>query len=457
MIHMTLRTAAIELGTECSGGNEEEFCGFSIDTRSLKPNNIFIAIQGANVDGHDFVEEAEQKGAAGALVNRLMPSPLPQLVVPDTITALGKLSKAWRKMYTLPIIAITGSNGKTTLKNMITAILIAACEDPTCVLSTQGNLNNEIGLPLTLSLLNAKHRYAVLELGMNHFGEIAYLTNLARPAVAVITNAGACHLEGVVDIAGVARAKGEIFQGLTQEGMGILNKDDMFFDYWRKELGNRQFLSFGLETDADVTGVALQVVSPTQRVLLHTPLGDLNLRLSLLGEHNLKNALAATAAALSLNITLKAIKTGLEAVKPAPGRLQLHHLLNEVKIIDDTYNANPFSLQAAIDTLISFNGKKVLVLGDMKELGVDAKAFHQIAGENIRNAGIDYLFTYGELSALAAESFGEKAFHFTEQEKLIKALLPLLYNKTTILIKGSRSMQMEKVLAGLIDPAWTET
>jgi UDP-N-acetylmuramoyl-tripeptide--D-alanyl-D-alanine ligase len=428
-----------------------EFHGITIDSRQLQRTNLFVAIPGERVDGHDFVEQAYQNGAAAALVTRRVDCAIPQLVVNDITEALGKICGAWRQRFKLPLIAVTGSNGKTTLKNMIASILKAACfGKENEVLATKGTLNNHLGLPLTLAGLNSQHRYAVIEMGMNHFGEIAYLTHLAKPTVAAINNAACAHLEGVGDVAGVARAKAEIFQGLDNSGMAILNRDDDFYAYWLKVIGPLSFLSFGLSPDADVRAT-LHDTTETQNLTLHTPRGDIDIRLPLLGKHNAINSLAATAATLAVGIPLSSIKTGLETILPAPGRLQLHKLENGVNIIDDTYNANPFSLKAAVDTLATFAGKKILVLGDMKELGTDAKSLHQTAGDIIRAAGINYLFTFGELSANTTHAFGDGAYHFKEQTQLLDALKPYLYNQTTILVKGSRSMRMEKIIAGLVN------
>ncbi len=449
MIQMTLAQAAKVLGLTTSSP-ETEFTGLSIDTRTLQPGNLFIAIPGERVDGHDYIEEAYKKGAAAAIVSRRVDSRLFQLPVADTTAALGKLGSAWRDQFNIPFVAVTGSNGKTTLKNMIASIMIAACDgNDQQVLATQGTLNNHWGLPLTLARLSSQHRFAAIEMGMNHFGEIEYLTKMTRPRVAVITNAAASHLEGVGDVAGVARAKAEIFSGLQQDGIAILNRDDAFYPFWRDTIGSHQCITFGFHADADVSAT-MHEASGSQHITLRSPHGSIDINLPLLGKHNVSNAVAAAAAALAIGIDLKAIKSGLEHIKPAPGRLQMHTLANGVKIIDDTYNANPFSLQAAVNTLASFVGKKILVLGDMKELGSETKSLHHAAGETIRQAGIDYLFTFGELSANTAQAFGEGAYHFNEQEKLVNALKPFLYNTTTILVKGSRSMRMEKVIAGLV-------
>jgi UDP-N-acetylmuramoyl-tripeptide--D-alanyl-D-alanine ligase len=370
---------------------------------------------------------------------------IPQFVVPDTLLALGKLARAWRDRFHLPIVGVTGSNGKTTLKNMIASILRAASH-PDEVLATEGNLNNNIGLPLNLARLNDHHRYAVLEMGMNHFGEIAYLTQLAKPTVAVITNAAESHLEGLKDIQGVAIAKGEIFLGLQEKGTAILNKDDPHYEYWRTLVQNKSYATFGLKNPADVTALNIE----GSHVTLNTPKGLLHITLPLLGKHNVLNALAATAAALALSIPLDAIKKGLEHVSPAPHRMRLYSLANRISIIDDTYNANPFSLKAAVETLATFQGTKIVVLGDMKELGENEKALHTDSGDYIRHAGIDYLLTLGHLTENTAKAFGQKAMHFREQDKLIMALQPYLKENVTVLIKGSRSMRMENIVEHLI-------
>lgn len=445
MIKLTLQEAAslLKLTSTATGS----FTGFSIDTRTLKPGNLFIALPGERVDGHDYIPAAEKAGAAAVLATRATNTQLPVLMVPDATLALGTLAKAWRSRFHIPFIAVTGSNGKTTTKNMIASILTAACDNhPDAVLATLGTLNNHWGLPLTLGRLNDEHRYAVIEMGMNHFGEIDYLSRLTQPNIAIITNAGPSHLEGVGDLAGVARAKAEIFNGLVHDGMAILNRDDAFYAQWRGQV--KQHLSFGVHPEADVRGTHSD--SRPQDLLLSTPKGNITITLPLLGKHNALNALAATAAALAAGIDLNHIKAGLEAVTPASGRMQVHTAQNGLTIIDDTYNANPLSLQAAVDTLTTFKGKKIVVLGDMKELGNDAAALHHTAGENMRVAGIDYLFTLGELTQHTCSAFGDKAQHFNEPSSLISALKPLLNNTTTILVKGSRSMHMEKVIASLV-------
>ncbi len=448
---ITLKLAELEKILSVSPSNTNtEFQGISIDSRKIAPKNLFVAIRGENFDGHDFVENAYKQGATAALVDRELPCTIPQIKVPDTKLALGKIGRAWRERYALPLAGVTGSNGKTTLKNMIAHICIAACQnDKTKVLATHGNFNNDIGLPLNLVRLNEQHKYAVIEMGMNHPGEIAYLTQLAKPTVAVINNAAGAHLEGVKNLEGVAKAKGEIFLGLAPNGIGVLNADDHFFKFWQGLLGQRSFISFGLDHPADVTA-KIHNMQETPSFTLCTPKGEIPITLHLHGKHNIMNALAASAVAIALNIDLTAIKTGLENVRPVPGRLQQYSLPNGTRVINDTYNANPASLQAAIDVLAHLPGRKILVLGDMKEIGSETKQLHYNMGEQARVSGIDYLFTVGELAAEAAKGFGTGARTFPNKSQLADALKLLLQPDVNILVKGSRSMQMEKVVAELL-------
>lgn len=449
---ITMSLSELEQANGLTPSNQDiHVTGLSIDTRSLLPGNLYVAIIGEQFDGHDFVEEAYNKGAAVALVSRKIDCAIPQVIVDNTIEGLGKITADWRNRFSLPFIAVTGSNGKTTLKNMLAAILCAACNgDEKEVLSTLGTFNNDIGLPLTLARLDKIHRYSVIEMGMNHFGEIAYLTKLTHPDVAVITNAAAAHLEGLQDIAGVARAKGEIFLGLSPRGVAILNQDDSFYDYWCGLIADHKKISFGLNKTADVTATIVSQDAAHQFIKIETPIGNINVNLPLLGTHNVMNALAATAASIAINIDLNIIKSGLENTKPAPGRLTPYLSPTGARIIDDSYNANPFSLEAAINSLSIFHGKKILVLGDMKELGSDAEQLHFAAGQNARTSGVDYLLTYGELSAAATKGFGKNAQHFTDRDKLLESLRPLLNAECTVLIKGSKSMKMSKIAANLI-------
>lgn len=443
MIKLTLSEIAKHLPNSTIT-QDSEFHGISRDTRHFSPQNLYVAIRGENFDGHQFVNDAFQKGASAALVDHPIDCPIPQIIVKDTIAALGKISELWRSRFSIPFIGVTGSNGKTTLKNMIASILRAACGDESYVLATEGNLNNNIGVPLMLARLNNKHRFAVIEMGMNHFGEIDYLTHLVKPRVAVINNAAAAHLEGLKDIAGVAKAKGEIFSGLTQDGVAILNRDDNFYEYWTTITPNHQHITFGLQHASDVYATF------NGEVTLYTPKGEIEIQLPLLGRHNVMNALAATAVTIALDVSLHSIKQGLENVKPAPGRLQLHVLSNGAKVIDDTYNANPSSMTAAIHTLAEMSGNKILVLGDMKELGTDTKTLHANIGKKALEEGINHLFTFGELTKETSTAFGKNAEHFTDRDQLIGALQNHLIKGNIILVKGSRSMAMEKIIARLL-------
>jgi UDP-N-acetylmuramoyl-tripeptide--D-alanyl-D-alanine ligase len=420
------------------------FTGVSTDTRTIKAGELFIALQGPQFDGHDFIAAASQ--AAAALIMRPVTSSLPILQVADTRLALGKVAAAFRQQFTLPVIAITGSNGKTTLKEMIANIL--AQQGP--VLATQGNLNNDIGVPLTLLKLTAAHYFAVIEMGANHPGEIAYTTQLAQPMVAVINNVAPAHLQGFLSLAGVASAKGEIYQGLTTEGTAIVNADDQFASFWQQSLPNRKTIRFGLQNSAEVYASDLQPDSTGRySFLLHTPAGEITITLSLPGKHNVMNALAATAAVLALAIPLAAIKKGLETVKPVKGRLISQPGLNGINLIDDTYNANPGSVKAALEFLASCQGQRIFVLGDLAELGQDAVAYHHTIGEQAKALGIDRFYACGPLSRSAVTAFGQGGEHFPDQPTLIAALREIAQPNTTILIKGSRSAKMEEVVLRL--------
>jgi UDP-N-acetylmuramoyl-tripeptide--D-alanyl-D-alanine ligase len=444
MIKMSLSELANVLHTD-KLQKDLVFQGVSTDTRTLIPGNMFIALKGEHYDGHQFLETAVNNGAVAAVVNTSSSITIPQILVNDTLAALGKLSTYWRNQFKIPFISITGSNGKTTLKNMLASILRVACHSEDSVLATLGNLNNAIGVPLTLYRLNSEHRYGVIEMGMNHFGEIAYLTNLVKPTVAIITNAAESHLEGVGSLEGVAKAKGEIFEGLNTDGVAILNSDDPYFNYWKNLIKNHTCLTFGLKSNADISAVLSD-----HCFTLNTPIGNSDITLSLLGTHNIMNALAAAAAAIALGIDLAHIKKGLEQITPTPGRMRPYFHSSGACIIDDCYNANPLSLEAAVNTLASFKGTKIIVLGDMKELGPDEKSLHESAGKKMRAAPIDYLFTLGELSVATSEAFGKNARHFADRQALIEALSPYLQQNTHILVKGSRSMHMETIISKLI-------
>ena len=426
-------------------GSDAVFTGVSTDSRTLSRGDLFVALQGDNFDGHHFLAEAIHAGASGAVLARALKTPLPYVRVADTRRALGDFAGFWRRQYDFPIIAVTGSNGKTTVKEMIGAIL--AQTGPGCV--TRGNLNNDIGVPLTLLRIRARDRYAVIEMGMNHVGEIEYLTRMTRPTIAVITNAGEAHLEGLGSVERVARAKGEIFLGLRSCGVVVLNADDAYYPLWKDMTESRKQFSFGLAHDADVRAEYRTDGNGT-RIHLKTHAGDVVLGLPLLGRHNVMNALAASATALAAGVSLTHIKIGLESLQPVPGRMEIKAGISGARVIDDTYNANPSSLAAALETLTEFGDERVLVLGDMAELGEAAQEVHRHAGELAREIGVQRLFALGDLSAIAVASFGKGGRHFDKYQAVIDAVIDCMHARMTILVKGSRVMRMERIVDGIV-------
>ena len=419
-----------------------------MDSRYLAANELFIALPGTRVDGHDFLAVARENGAAAALVERKVADPLPQIVVADTLLALGQLAAWWRARYTCPVVGLTGSNGKTTVKELLAAIF-CRCG---ATLSTLGNLNNNIGLPLTLLRLRSSHRYAVIEMGANHPGEIAYLTRIAQPDVALINNAGPAHLEGFGTVEGVAHAKGEIFSGLAPQGIAVINADDVHVAVWEQLAAAHRIVRFGLAPRADVSA-QWEGDASGSRLHLCTPAGNMHATLHLPGQHNVLNALAATAAALAVNVKPQDIALGLESARGAPGRMQIKAGRNGASIIDDTYNANPASVQAALDVLAACRGRRVLVLGDLAELGSAAVDLHRSIGAAAAASGIDALYTVGVLSMHAANAFNGEHRHFANQEELMTYLVPMLAVGTTVLVKGSRSAHMERVVGALAEGA----
>jgi UDP-N-acetylmuramoyl-tripeptide--D-alanyl-D-alanine ligase len=444
---MQLHEAAQAIGAR-HAGPDVWLQGVSTDTRTLQPGQLFVALRGPNHDGHDYLAEAMARGAAGCLVEQVV-TDCPAILVEDTRLALGQLARAWRRRFDIPLVAITGSNGKTTVKEMLAAILARPdASQPGEVLATRGNLNNDIGLPLTLLELDARHRSAVVELGANHAGEIDYLTHIALPDVALITNAGPAHLEGFGSLEGVARAKGEIFAGLADNGTAVINADDAFAPLWRERAAPHRIVTFGLQPGAEVTA-RWQAGANGSRLQVTTPQGEVEITLALLGQHNVMNALAAIAAATALAVPLATLRTGLESLRPVPGRLELKTGPAGSRLIDDTYNANPASLAAALEVLAAFPGRRILVLGDMAELGVDAGALHAEAGRLAREAGLDGLIGVGPLAAAAAREFGAGGTACADQAGAIAQLQAGLDADSTVLVKGSRASRMERVVAAL--------
>ena len=442
MMTMQLSEAAQLLAGSFTGA-DSKFTGVSTDTRQLLPGALFFALQGPNFDGHGFIETAREQGAVAAAVAHPSESALPQIEVADTRLALGRWCAPWRQQFTLPVVGITGRNGKTTVRAM-TAAILSQCGD---TLATQGNLNNDIGLPLTLARLGAADRFAVLEMGANHPGEIDYLAGLARPTIAIVTNAGPAHLEGFGDLQGVAQAKGEMFSRLGKDGVAVINADDTFAPLWRELAAHCQIVEFGLQ-GADVTA-DWQGDASGSDVQLQSPAGNINFHLALPGRHNVMNALAATAAALAAGAGLDAVKAGLETLSQVAGRFNVHSLPGDITLIDDTYNANPESLQVALDVLALAQGDSWLVLGDMGELGADAAALHGAAGRQAREAGVSRLYGLGELAQVAVNAFEGPGGAYATLDELLAVLQRELNGPLHILVKGSRRMRMERVVAAL--------
>jgi UDP-N-acetylmuramoyl-tripeptide--D-alanyl-D-alanine ligase len=446
---MLLSAAAAAVDGVISGG-DVRFTGCGTDSRRLAAGELFIALCGERFDGHDFVAVARERGAAAALVQReAAAGALPQLKVSDTRAAMGQLAGHWRAGFDLPLIALTGSNGKTTVKEMITAVLAQRAP----VLATRGNLNNDIGVPLTLFGLGAGHRYAVIEMGANHAGEIDYLSRLARPTVALITQCAPAHLEGFGSVDGVARAKSEIFHGLVENGTAVINADDAYAGLWSETAGPRRQIRFGLGPDAEVTATDIRPDPDggRQTFTLRTPQGSADVGLAMPGRHNLMNALAAAACCLAVGVPPEIIAAGLVRVAAVPGRLQMKRSRHGMRIFDDTYNANPASLEAALEVLAAYPGRHVLVLGDMGELGEGSGELHWRAGEQARAAAVQQLYAIGELSRGAVQSFGTGARHFSDADTLTQALAAELDPSCTVLVKGSRAMGMERIVRRLVE------
>lgn len=449
-----MKTRLSEFSTIVGGerrGDDVAFENLSIDTRSLKPGDLYLAIRGARFDGNEFVAQAKSAGACGAVVERWTDCELPQVRVEDGRIALGRFSAAWRDRWTGRLVGITGSNGKTTVKEMIAAILEVAAP----ALKTQGNLNNDIGVPLMLLRLTDEYRFAAIEMGANHPGEIAYVAGLAKPDVAVISNAGAAHLEGFGSLDGVASAKGELIASLGPDGTAVLNADDRFFGRWREIAGSREVISFGFGPDAVVradadsirTGISDGKFRSSFDLLYQ---GDrYPLALSLAGNHNVTNALAAAAAAYALGFDIEQIRTGLSRVVPVPGRVEPANGIRGSLLINDAYNANPNSFRAALNVLRQLSGEHWVALGAFGELGEASAELHAEIGRQAKAMGVARLFAVGPNAVRAAESFGEGALYCQEHDQLIEQIRQQINENVVLLIKGSRSQHMERVVEAL--------
>ncbi len=427
-------------------GSDRKFAGVSTDTRTIGQGELFFALQGPNFDGGSFVSAAADKNAAAAVLSEAVEVDIPQISVDDTRLALGTLAGSWRKRMPAKVIGITGSNGKTTLKEMISSCLSLTAE----TLATRGNLNNDIGLPLMLLSLSEEHRYAIIEMGANHLGEIAYLTSLVEPAVVVITNAAPAHLEGFGDLDGVAQAKGEILQGDVSPAFVVLNADDPYFAYWNSLLAGDTVISFGVESSASVFATDVEADGDTMSFSLHIHLEEIPIRLPLAGLHNVRNACAAAAVLHGLGMDSKQIRQGLESVQAVSGRLQPVEQITALTVYDDSYNANPQSVIAAAEFLATQPGHNWLVLGDMGELGEDEVLLHKAVGRAVKRLGIDRILATGKLSKNTVKTFGNGGQWYENIDGLVEELQRSATEDTNILIKGSRFMEMERVVEALI-------
>ena len=447
---MTLGQVATVLGGELRG-SDVRFSDVCTDSRALKSGDLFVALRGERYDGHDFVAKAAAAGAVAALIDRayVRSAPLPVAAVEDTTVALGALAAHWRRQFHIPLVAVAGSNGKTTVKEMIAACLRAHYGDE-AVLATRGNLNNHIGLPLTLLTLRAAHRVGVVEVGMNHPGETAELAQIAGPTIAVINNAQREHQEFMQSVTDVADEHASLIKALPADGIAVINADDVHAAVWRAAAGHREVRDFGFDQKAAVSATC-ELQAASALLAVRTPEAVATLNLPVAGEHNARNALAAIAAATAAGATLESCVRALSGFAAVKGRLQIKRSRQGAVLIDDTYNANPDSVRAAIDVLARTPGRKLLVLGDMGEVGDQGRDFHTEIGIYAHERGIDALYGLGELAAHAVCAFGEGARHYAAIETLLVDVGAALGPQATVLVKGSRFMQMERVVRSFED------
>lgn len=429
-------------------GANVPFQSVSTDTRTLQPGDLFVALIGDRFDGHEYVQQAIDKGASAVMISKRMEVDVPFLQVADTTKALGRLGLYNRLRFDNPVVAITGSSGKTTVKGMMATLLRQQNE----VLVTRGNLNNHIGAPLTLLRLSDNDDYAVIELGASGLGEIAYTAELTRPTVSILTNAGNAHLEGFGSVEGIVKTKGEIIDALADDGVAVLNADSPYFAEWQQRAGSRRVISFGENVLADIRATDIHSnASGCCGFTLHINDEQLQVQLSVMGKHNVFNALACAAACVALEMPVKLIVSGLQAFESVEGRLLEKQGLNGSTIIDDSYNANPASVRAAMDVLASRKGHTIFVLGDMAELGVETHLAHAEVGAYAREAEIDEFFALGEFSRKAADAFGDNAHWFASHDNLIRFLTKKLSKDVTVLVKGSRSSHMDRVVNDIVE------
>lgn len=453
MINLTTQQLAQILNAKLIGSEQVTIENINTDTRHPVPNYLFFALKGETFDAHQYLHQAIEQGALALVVQQADPHiSIPQIVVENTRLALGRLANWLREKIKPKVVAMTGSSGKTTVKEMTASILQQTAGNPDAVLFTQGNFNNDIGVPLTLLRLTEKHRFAVIELGANHQGEIDYTTHLARPNVALVNNVAAAHLEGFGSLEGVALAKGEIYRGLTSDGVAIINAEHNHFDLWQKEIGDHAVQYFN---GKDYTAKNIQYNAQGAIFTLVSPQGEIEINLPYLGEHNVKNALAATALSMNVGATLVDIKNGLERRSQVKGRLFPIQVNENLLLLDDTYNANQDSLCAAIDVLKSYNAFRILCVGDMKELGENSLEIHRQVGQYAKTAGLDLVCSFGYESAVISDAVLGK--HFTDKAEMVDFLVPFIKAQLkqnqhiVVLSKGSRSMKMEDVIYSLKD------
>lgn len=447
---MLLSTLAEKIGATLTG-DDVEFLNVSTDTRTIQPGDLFVALKGERFDAHDFVAQALDAGAVAAMVSRAVKTEKPIVQVDDTRLGLGQLGKAWLQQFDVKKIAITGSSGKTSVKEMVAAIL--ACEGET--LATAGNLNNDIGVPLTLCKLRQKHQYAVIEMGANHAGEIAYVSELVRPHISLVNNVGPAHLEGFGSIENVAKAKGEIYENLADGGTAIINIDDQHAPYFKTLAAGHTVKAFSMSQDADVMLDSLQADTSGRYSFTASVDGEsVSIRLPLLGLHNVSNALAAMAVSIAAGASAQSLKKGLEALQPVKGRLCPVVEIESLHVIDDSYNANPASIKSAIDILGGLDVETVLVLGDMAELGSDAAQQHEQVGQYAAQQSIKKLYALGQFADAYGKGFQQAengAFEKADSYEQIANMLFQQEQGKTVLIKGSRSSAMEKVIHCLMN------